>query len=218
MKKVLLLLTLISASQLYSMEPEKPNYMASLPKEIQVLILTGNNLDDTIRLIKDFRGINSTFKQMVNAHYGDIDNLQNFTKLVHVLANKFNKTTKIVAEKFGTKIAQQYITLGNNLADNIYWNRKTKKITQDINQGADINYIDDNYYTPLILAIKSFRPDVIKLLLDAKANLLYQHPTEGTALDIVIQQIKDFSLSDESKMIKNLLEEEMQKQSQNKKF
>lgn len=218
MKKVLLLLTLISASQLYSMEPEKPNYMTSLPKEIKLLIMTGNNLDDTIRLIKDFRGINSTFKQMIDAHYGDIDNLQNFTKLVHVLANQFNTTTATIAKKFRTEIAQQYVALGDKLLEDVYWGRKAKEITQDINQGADVNYISDTYITPLRSAIRSFRPDATELLLNAKANLFYKHPTDGTALDLVIQQIKEFPSSEESKIIKNLLEEEMQKQSQNKKF
>ena len=79
------------------------------------------------------------------------DNLENFTKIVHLLANKFSKPTAEVADKFDTSIAKKYNELGNKLISNISKiasvprseHASMLQIIQIIKDGGDANYSSD---------------------------------------------------------------------------
>jgi len=146
MKKLLLLSTLVCAGQMYGMESQEPmGTFAQLPKEllhqeiIKQAIESSNTLEEAIKAVKMARALSGV----------QYDNLKNFTKLVHLLADKFDTTTHEVANEFNTLLAKNYIQLGEQLLQlNNQFNQPNildkdnirNKIDQLINDGADVNF------------------------------------------------------------------------------
>ncbi len=236
MKKIILLFTIICAGQLYGMEEApKMGAFGDLPEDVHKVIVqalaTSNNLEQTIEAIKVasvLRGVR-------------YDNLKDFTKLVHILADKFNTTTAKIAKEFKTPIAEKYVNLGNDLTFYMLMFDKDGNIkdpdrfTQLINQGADVNYTgtEGSIYilgkgdfpdiqTPLIAAVKSGNSDLVKLLLNSGANPYYKTPAGTTALDealFILKAVRGDTRNTKEdirslEMIKALLEEAMEKQPQ----
>lgn len=114
MKKLMLLLTMICASMLYSMEPEQPSYQM-LPQELkQEIIATALALSSTpyeaIQMIKKLSAI----------HGISYNTLSDFTALMDVLAKKFpNISRKKIANQFDLPIAKEYLKLNNLFMKNI---------------------------------------------------------------------------------------------------
>ncbi len=233
MKKMTLLFTILCAGQLYGMEPElNPAIWGQeqLPNDVKTLVMvtlaqSGDNLDLAINNIKKASLINKTLNQMINAAYG---NLQGFTKLVHMLADKFDKPTKTVAEKFGTPVAKQYIELGDLLISKIglirFYREGISEVTQLIKNGADVNYsaggptiklqdpelpqtsmsytvTENSFITPMWTAVRSANLKTVKLLLNFGAKPESDEYYSWSLSDIVANQaIKQ--LLDEARMMR----------------
>ncbi len=90
MKKLILLFTITcAASQMYGMETEN---IGGLPKEIQnqitqTAIASSKNLNETVVMIKR---LSTSFGISYDKLF---DNIKDFTKLVHMLADKFDAST-----------------------------------------------------------------------------------------------------------------------------
>jgi hypothetical protein len=211
MKKIALLLTILCASQLYGMEKEKPELnpaiwgQAELPNDTKILIImalaqSGDNINEAIKNIETASRINKASNTMVN-----INNLQGFTKIVHMVADKFDKSPYYVANLFTIPIAQKYIKLGNALVSYIKdHNVKTDDIVQLINQGADVNYYDDFGSAPLATTIMNSDLKMVQLLLNSGANPEERHLWLAEAL-----YNKSYP---ETITIKELIEDAMKKQ------
>jgi len=169
MKKIALLLTILCAGALKAMEPKKPQPghsglgMGYVPSEVQSIINTYKNVDDAILVIKAVSLRDEDLKRIVNEEF-------EFAKLIHVLADTFNLSTRAIAEKFETPGARLYINLGDTLIAAASKNY-SKAIAHLITQGADVNYNDNNNITPLMAAVKEQADSaLIQLLLDVGAD------------------------------------------------
>lgn len=194
--KIALLLTILSIGSLFGMKRAadehyieadmgselKPEIWGQfLPDEVKALIMvalaqSGNNLDEAINKIKKVSVLNKAFNQMINAQYGDVSNLQGFTQLVHILADKFGVTTQEVAEKFGTPVAKEYIKRGNELLNVLESSLSIELLKKILDYGVDVNYSYpfDNLLgmvTPMYLAMKKGMLEIIKVLLDSGVKL-----------------------------------------------
>jgi hypothetical protein len=202
MKKIALLLTIVCV-QLYGMEstfvkttadkPKPGRYvgMDNLPQEIQAIIVsslhTYDNPDELIHAIKVISRTNTTLRKIIFARYGDFSNLQQFTALVYILANKFHIGTKEIADKFNTPTSKQYVELGEKLRRAVYESKNTNdyidEITKLLEQGADVNYFRQfNGMTALHQAVMNLNQKMVHVLLNhgASQNLKYfsQTPLE----------------------------------------
>jgi len=132
-KKLILLCTMICASELYGMEPQTMGAFASLPeelhKEIVNALVKSNDLGQVIEAIQ----LASTLRGL------RYDKLQDFTKLVHVLAKKFNTGTREIASEFETPIAKTYLDLIKKLFD-AFNDMDNDAVANVIKDGADINF------------------------------------------------------------------------------
>jgi hypothetical protein len=206
MKKLILLFTITcAASQMYGMETEN---IGGLPKEIQnqitqTAIASSKNLNETVVMIKR---LSTSFGISYDKLF---DNIKDFTKLVHMLADKFDASTNSVAMLFGTPIAKEYSNLGENLLDKVLFSYDIGSL---IKQGADINFTTyrkigreqkGGRVTPLIYAVSNDYAKKIKALLDSGANPNYKSPQFGIALDV--------TTVDTPESVKTLLKEAMQK-------
>jgi hypothetical protein len=155
-----------------------------LPEEVKALIMvalaqSGNNLDEVINNIKKVSLINKTFNQMIN-------DLQRFTQVVHMIADKFNVATETVAEEFTLVIADwkklgvanKYIELGRNLLKAVWHKWPLDKLEELIKNGADINYSrpcrlfkNCDQETPMVYAMKGKNLEAITLLLKSGVKL-----------------------------------------------
>lgn len=196
MKKVFLLCALVCAGQMYGME--KMGTFGELPEELHQEIvralLNSKDLDqviDAIKVASVLRGVR-------------YDDLADFTKLVHALADKFNKPTIFVARKFNTPTAKKYIDL--SIALLFIPSSTFNNVAQLIKDGADVNFTGNNYATPLSQAIQ-FRVNIekIKLLLDSGANPNFKNSC-GSVSDFM-QQV------DAENASKQLIEEAIKKPS-----
>ena len=201
MKKIALLFTIICV-QLYGMEstfvpvfakgfdghgkttadkPKPGRYIGidNLPQEIQAIIVsslhTYDNPDELIHAIKVISRTNTTLRKIIFARYGDFSNLQQFTALVHILANKFHLGTKEIADKFNTPTSKQYVELGNKVMHYVFTSKSLtdhlNEITELLQQGADVNYFKQfNGITNLHQAVTNLNPKLVQLLLDYGAN------------------------------------------------
>ncbi len=145
MKKITLLFTLLCAGALNGMEvPEHGHYVGigieALPDDVKPLIIMYLNeyddVDDIVTAIKATSLSNKELNKIVNEMYG---NQKGFAALAHMLANKFNTTTEVVAEEFGTPAAKHYLDLGNQLNTAIS-SGKFNIAKKLIEKGADVNY------------------------------------------------------------------------------
>ena len=203
MKKVVLLFTILCAGALNSMDPtslyelrrtgpEQGRYigtgMEDIPIEVQSLIIThintGNTVTNAIRDIIRTSRTNTTLNKIVNDMYG---NQKGFSELVHVLADKFNLTPPDVAAKFKTDASTTYIQLATALLYSIK-SHDTQFVDNIIKQGADVNYYSggSDKITPLVYAIRYGTADIVKLLLNSKANPNFTGPyTESYAMKVL---------------------------------
>lgn len=186
--KIALLLIILCASQVYGMEKEKPTYeetYGSLLPELKqniintALTLGNNNLTQTIKIIES-----------ASAMYGTplYNNLKDFTKLVHILANKFNTTTLNVAEQFNSQIAKKYTELVE-LAINFIqmYGKESYLFNEWIKDGLDVNATINNDNTSLLMYAAFYgNTQVVKLLLNAGANPHYKNNQGKTALDFLL--------------------------------
>ncbi|HJZ24029.1 MAG TPA: hypothetical protein VJ201_06220 [Candidatus Babeliales bacterium] len=185
MKKITLLFTILCASALSAMEPERSQVeWENLPKALipimNTYLIEYNNLDD---MVNDIKKATQELNTMINEKSG---NLAAFTEFIHVLSYKFNKNTFIIATKFGTPAAKAYLDLGNKLIKASNTN-DIKSATQLLKQGADPNFSDiyiieriksplkqgvtiHPITTPLLLAIRNGNIELITLLLDNGAK------------------------------------------------
>lgn len=119
-----------------------------LPDDVKHLIIlafaqSGNNIDKAIKNIKIASLTNKALNKMINA-----DDLQGFTQIVHVLADKFDEKVGEIASELKTETAKKYIELNDELLTAVLYNDNSpetfKKITQLIKDGADVNYVNGN--------------------------------------------------------------------------
>ena len=121
-------------------------------------------------------------------------NLKDFTKLVHMLAKKFNLSTVKVALRFKTSVSEKYVDLFLAAivgGDNSPIKNDIDKLTQLIKEGLDVNVTSNPYYhlSLLMLAIeKRATPEIIKLLLDAGADPHYKDNTGRTVLSYAVNR------------------------------
>jgi len=204
MKKILLLCALIGAGQLYSMDPTlflpriepEPTYHTQQAIANTALTLS-KSVDEAINMIK----------QLSIVHKVQYDNLKDFTKLVHLLANKFGISTADIASKFNTPIAQTYLNLGNNLLSFVGDIRPAThvKIIELIDQGADVNFSSKGT-RPLQKALASYNLDVIKILI--KSGVKITNDDVRKAKSIVMFHID----KEEARETDQLIEETWKKQ------
>ncbi len=223
MKKIALLFTLVCVGQLYGMEQEQPKKdlgaFEQLPEDVHNVIInmafaTSNTLHQTIETIKAMSALR-------RAQY---DNLKDFTKLVHILADKFYYDTDSVARVYNTSTAHTYRGLGSRLLDIASLAHKPiwsgpgvedlsyilDRMKQLITEGADVNFSGSQLSTPLYKALEKGNAEAVKLLLEFGAKVRPE--------DIKIYEKKvangDIGLF-EAKTIKKLLDEAMEKQNNN---
>ncbi len=239
MKKIILLLTMLCVSQLYGMEQPKKELslleaenIGGLPKELQdriaqTAIASSNNLDEAITMIKK---LSASFGVRYDKLF---NNLDDFTQLVHKLANKFKISTIEVSKPFRTPISQKYDVLTFRAKERMNdWNaswvsgsiedKKDKlyaSLNQLIKEGLDVNMTYANNYSLLAdITSQTKSPTLVKLLLNAGANPHYKDREGKTALDKARFNSSSPWLSFEERVnyaaIIQLLEEAMQKQSQ----
>lgn len=229
MKKIILLFTILCASQLYVMEPEQQRYINSLPLNVQSLITGYVDINDRI-------AVDDKVTEIIKATKNQITNLDNFTALVHVLGERFHMP--IISKLFPGEIAAEYNRLSSNqniinpglvmsiykkgLNEPVYHqyiedNKPITKLIDNIDEnirrlvaeGADVNYNTWTFrkteWAPLPMAIKFSDLETVALLLASGAK-----PTKYT-----LEQAKE--IADKNKKntntfkIKELIENAMKK-------
>lgn len=181
MNKVVLLCMFLCVGALNGMKLEqgsKDVCVSNLPEDvcneiIKMALVSSNNLRDAIKSVK-------VAEVLCGVRY---DNLKDFTRIVHILADKFNITTEQVAAKFDTSVAEEYRSKGYWLLRSIERSiHKTSKddivdmIINNIQKDADINFsfignlgdFNDEIFvrtSPLILAIVYSNLVIVETLL-----------------------------------------------------
>lgn len=163
--------------------------LGSVPLEIQSILdnCKDGEIEDAILSIRIRCLGDQELENMVNDSH-------EFTKLVHVVADKFKVSTYAAAKTFKTPIAGEYVTLGDALIRFTEQNNCTALIALIV-QGADVNYTKDinhlieptgQYATLLIMAVKAqVDTGIIELLLDNGADVSLKDEKGFTALDYV---------------------------------
>ncbi len=154
MKKLILLFSIVCAGQLYGMEAEN---IMDLPEEIRNEIINAHN-----ELIKKALASSNTLEEAVQAIKAGAlqgvkyDNLEDFTRLVRILADKFGVYTEQVALAFNIPIAEKYIELGQSLIKSIE-SFSLKAFYTALEEGADMNFTNNQGQLALNLATLLFR-------------------------------------------------------------
>jgi hypothetical protein len=201
MKKIMLLYIFIYAGTLTGMEnPEPKSSFYYLLPELRYTIVTqalesSDTLKDTINAIK---ALSIVYGLAPDKLFSD---LTSFTKIAHILANKFNTITDEVAGIFDTSTAQKYHQLGHSLLDFAGYNNQ--KVIELINEGADVNF--SSHKTPLYVAIENFNVEGVKILLAHGAK-----PAADDEL-AAISKAKWNPDVEEAATIKRLIEEAIEK-------
>jgi len=214
-------------------------YRSRLPELKQEIIRqalkSSTTLDEAIDRVKIFSALNGIkFDELFN-------NIKDFTMLVHILssiyirpvadiakklgvpeemvvklastltpekiAQEFKFNTVEIAQKINTPTAKKYIELGDELVSAVaqleeYWPDYINEITQLINDGADVNFSNIYGRTPLLKTIQSLNPQGVAFLLQAGAK-----PSQ---LEVEVNN-NLVARSNKAKIIKQLLEDAMQK-------
>lgn len=219
MKKIVLLFTMLCVTVLVSMESEKGNLGAfeQLPVELrqeisQTALTASTTVDEAIKAIQNASAIyggvkldraaamdllKNTLPNDLNQAIKAAKHLQgsepkDFTKLVHLLADKFHESPYDVASLFKTPIAQKYLKLANQLEELAYqYNDNPEELKNPIAQGADVNFYGGSYkQTPLNNAIWAARLNKVGILLAAGANPFVKDAESNTAFDQVLMGIE----------------------------
>jgi hypothetical protein len=146
MKKMVLLVTMVCAGQLYGMGD-----MSKLPKEVQVLVIqalnSGKDIDATINAIKTASRTSKALNQMINEQY-NYNNLKGFDALVDVFAKKFPALShRLIAEKFNTPISKKYVEI-NSVCTWLLVKLKQDKDERDFAKAKELirqGEVDPNY-------------------------------------------------------------------------
>jgi len=193
MKKIALLFTIICVGQLYGMEAEN---IRDLTRDIHYAII-----DTALTRSKSLPEALNMIQKLSILHGVRYDNLNNFTNLVHKLADKFNVSTLKVANEFKTPVAEAYVNLAAELFKACQ-DGNVDKATQLINKGADVNHtrfleptgsgpikpllnvaLSGNMNIPLISTLA-----LIRLLLDAGAQA--QEPLDAESRRLLEEAMK----------------------------
>lgn len=190
---LLFTITLASTGALNGMqEITERSYWGYLPKKIKQSIIgtalaTSNNVDEAINAIKTSGALyglrydtptakNLLIKSLPNNLDEAIEKVKtlqgatpkDFTKLVHMLADKFNLIPYDVAEKFNTPTAEKYIDLYIRLSGAT--SLKNLKIMKElISRGADVK-ARPSIISAAIVYPNEKTPEIIKFLLENGAN------------------------------------------------
>jgi len=195
MMKITALLTILCISALNGMEAET-TFAPEFPQDIKAIILsyligTNKNLKDIITNIKATSSINKQW-------YATVNDLKLFTTLAHMLADKFNTTTSVVAHRFNMPITKKYIELGKELIGN----PGIDKAIQLIESGADANFY--HYSNPLFNAIRHQNLELVKLLIRSGAK---PRISAADTLSTAKRQIEKYPSNEDAKTIKQLTED-----------
>jgi hypothetical protein len=237
MKKLILLFTIVCANQLYGMEPSP---WEQLPKELQEKIVntalaTSKSVDDAVNAIKAFGTLhkvhystqaatNLLMKTLPNDLHKAINAVKNlqgttpqdFTKLMHILADKFNTNTLSIASEFinlnlNKTTAQNYIELSKKLLAIMLGKNNIPEAEKLIAEGADILYEPALIYLIIensILATSLL--EKIKFSLDHGADPSVKYKGE-TALYLLDDYNEYGGAIPEYKQIRPLLKEAIMK-------
>jgi hypothetical protein len=164
-----------------------------------------NNMDLLKNLLKnirpnDFDGAIEIIEKL------EINDLKDFTKMIHILADKFNEPTGlIVKHSFKTPVSQEYQNLGMQLLNIAGREGESvrNKIIELIKEGADINFAFGD--SVLAKAISEYSLENIELLLKlgAKPTVHDLHKVNGW---VQLRPHNEMFIK-----IKNLIEEAMKK-------
>ncbi len=173
MKKSLILFAIVgSIGSLYGMEIEQQNYMTPLLAEIkEQVILHLKKSDSVVGAIKNFHSIACVDKESVQF----INHPQVMRQIIRTLAQEFKQSTEEIAKRFNTLAARNYSWFSH-----ILFNVSTAQEVQPlVDQGADVNFFNIFYQTPLMSAmLKNRSVEVVKQLISAGAQVNVQD-TEG---------------------------------------
>jgi hypothetical protein len=238
MKKIILLFTIVCVGQLYGMEPT----YHTLPKELQneivsTALATSKSVDDAVNMIKKLGtlyGVHYSTQAATNLLMTILPNdigqaidevkklqgttLEDFTKLVHLLAGKFTRTTtENIAKRFDAPIAQTYIDLGEQLLG-VMFDDHPFKVSALIKNGADINFSAASYSfadmkdvikSPLSVAIEELNVTAVEVLLRPGIKITKDALSRAEVLSRASSdEIKDWrpdAKGDEAKRIYTLL-------------
>lgn len=216
--KVFLLGALVCAGQMYGMEPmEHKNEPVkfgqewkTLPDEVKRLILvalseSGNNLDEAIKNIVKASKINKELNSMIN-----LNDLKGFTKIVHMLADRFNQYPIAIATKYFKKsaVASRYLSLATKLKSAIA-KGEVETAKEAIAEGVDVNNIPGLLHVAIYFAInKGHGTEIIQLLLDNGINP-YAH--DMTIRLIPLKYLDRFQNAWQYIPVKRMLEDAMQR-------
>jgi len=153
MKKMMLLLTLLSAGQMYGMEPlypPKPDYMAMLPKEIKQQILMMLAYVSTVEeAVNAIRSLTETSKEF-NAIANDPKMIRT---IIQILVQKFNVPSEYIAQQLSIKGSEQYIALSLQLMKAL-WQKDFVQAEKLLYEGADIDFQPADIY-PMVCGPKN---------------------------------------------------------------
>ena len=114
LSSLLLFFAIFAPGMVIGMKPEKPELnpkiWGQLPYEVKKLIImalaqSDDNINEAIKNIVKTKEVNKELNATINS-------LEGFTKIIHMLADKFGKSTQEVALLFDTQIAKEYVKLG----------------------------------------------------------------------------------------------------------
>lgn len=137
MKKIILLLTLLCTSQLYSMAiPQGPDYIAVLPQDVKqyiLLILTqSSTMEEAIQTIRSLTQTNKEFNALVNEPI-------TMRTIIRLLVQKFNAPSEYIAQQLNTSGSQQYVALSLQLMHAL-WQHDWTAAENLLKTGADVDF------------------------------------------------------------------------------
>ncbi len=196
MKKAIIIFILCISSIYFMQKKADETTNLSLieqqPLEMQLYIIgeLGGSFDEAIQAIKKLRATNKFFYALVN------DNADFIYKL---LATRFNYNPMYVAAQFGIGTTRNslgreipYRTLlkdwslkGRVLLASVMSN-SYQEVKDELQQGADVNYQDQDGVTVLIYAARTGNTAIAKLLLEKGATLNLQKKDGWTALMMAV--------------------------------
>lgn len=207
MQKTILLLTILCASQLYSMNHVNNgnSHLESLSiqaKDALRLAFATNRLDTVINTLKKISDADDDLynQALFNTLYV-LKYRQAFKELVHILARHFNIAPYQIAEQFKTPVSKEYVQLYEQVKVHVLDKQNVTRVKELINEGADVT-ADPHI---LLLAIVAEKPTaaMIQLLLAHGANPHITGDNNMTPLELLNGARRNIA---EYEQIKTLLE------------
>jgi len=158
-KKMILLLTLLCAGQLYSMEAPQtgsshvsgPDYIAMLPRELKqhiiMLLITSGTLEEALQGIRRLTETNEEFNKMIN-------NPIITRAIIRLLVQKFNAPSEYIAKKLSIQGSERYIKLCLDLWKALLQRGDFTLAENLIKDGADIDYQTADVYPMFCAPVK----------------------------------------------------------------